>query len=187
MGIYTSNRYIYNEAYDWASEIPANEAYDAAFGCAHILADCQANDMALFEHTIRNDIAEVMSIQEGVGYVNENAFTDVIKKIVEMFKKLLAKIKGIFSAFLAKLTGAFKNGKDLVKKYEKQIIKYANWKDFKCKGVRKPKNNSIMGSINTMFQKINGVAVNYGISTVGGEKAEILKDNRNSLQTRCSF
>ena len=180
MGIYT-NYSGFTSAHDWASEIPANEAYDAAFGCAHILADCQANDMALFEHSIYSDFAEVMSIQEGVGYVNENAFTDVIKKIVEMFKKLLAKIKGIFSAFLTKLTGAFKNGKDLVKKYEKQIIKYTNWKDFKCKGVRKPKNNNIMGSINTMFQKINGVAVNYGISTVGGEKSEILKDTGLTL------
>ena len=102
MGIYT-NYSGFTSAHDWASEIPANEAYDAAFGCAHILADCQANDMALFEHAIRSDISEVMSIQEGVGYVNENAFTDIIKKIVEMFKKLLAKIKGIFSAFLAKL------------------------------------------------------------------------------------
>ena len=152
MGIYTSNRYLYNEAYDWASEIPANEAYDAAFGCAHILADCQANDMALFEHAIYSDFAEVKAVQEGVGYVNENAFTDIIKKIVEMFKKLLAKIKGIFSAFLAKLTGAFKNGKDLVKKYEKQIIKYANWKDFKCKGVRVPKSGkeNIVSSINNI-------------------------------------
>ena len=86
MGIYTSNRYL-NEAHDWASEIPANEAYGAAFGCAQILADCQANDMALFESTIYSDIEEIRSINEGYGYVNENAFTDVIKKIVEMFKQ----------------------------------------------------------------------------------------------------
>ena len=151
MGIYTSNRY-FNEAYDWASEIPANEAYDAAFGCAHILADCQTNDMALFESTIYSDFAEVRAVQEGYGYVNENAFTDVIKKIVEAFKKLLAKIKGIFAAFIAKLTGAFKNGKDLVKKYEKQIIKYSNWKDFKCKGIMKPKSDSIIEAINTLFK-----------------------------------
>ena len=167
MGIYTSNRYL-NEAHDWASEIPANEAYDAAFGCAHILADCQANDMALFEHTIYSDFAEIKAVQEGVGYVNENAFTDVIKKIVEMFKKLLAKIKGIFSAFLTKLTGAFKNGKDLVKKYEKQIIKYANWKDFKCKGVRVPKSGkeNIVSSINTIFKaNSTGIKVNYAIDT----------------------
>ena len=138
MGIYTSNRFV-GEAYDYAAEIQANEAYDAAFGCAHIFADCQANDMALFESAIYSDMAEVMSLQEGVQVVNENAFTDVIKKIVEMFKKLLAKIKGIFNAFLAKLAGAFKNGKALVKQYEKQIIKYSNWKDFKVKGIRKPR------------------------------------------------
>ena len=175
MGIYTSNRYL-NEAHDWASEIPANEAYDAAFGCAHILADCQANDMALFEHAIYNDFAEVRAVQEGVGYVNENAFTNVIKKIVEMFKKLLSKIKGIFSAFLAKLTGAFKNGKDLVKKYEKQIIKYSNWKDFKCKGILKPNSEDIIDSINTLF-KYNETSV--------GVNADIyrlyLENDKNTL------
>ena len=152
MGIYTSNRY-FGEAYDYASEIPMNEAYDAAFGCAHILADCQRNDMAIFESSIYSDMEEVKSIQEGYGYVNENAFTDLIKKIIETFKKLIAKIKGIFAAFIAKITGAFKDGKDLVKKYEKQIIKYSNWKGFKCKKIRVPKSKSnIMTDIDTLFQ-----------------------------------
>ena len=164
MGIYTSSRY-FGEAYDYASEIPANEAYGAALGCAQILADCETNDMALFEQTIYSDFAEVRAVQEGVGYVNENAFTDVIKKIVEMFKKLLAKIKGIFNAFIAKLTGAFKNGKDLVKKYEKQIIKYSNWKGFKCKGIRVPKNSGLQSSIDTLFQTNKVSAVNYNIDT----------------------
>ena len=150
MGIYTSNRFV-GEAYDYAAEIPANEAYDAAFGCAHIFADCQANDMALFESAIYSDMAEVMSLQEGVQVVNENAFTDVIKKIVEMFKKLLAKIKGIFNAFLAKLAGAFKNGKALVKQYEKQIIKYSNWNGLKIKGIRKPKSKDIKAALAGMF------------------------------------
>ena len=150
MGIYTSNRY-FGEAYDYAAEIPANEAYDAAFGCAHIMADNQANDMALFESAIYSDMAEVMSLQEGTQVVNENAFSNVIKKIVEMFKKLLAKIKGIFNAFLAKLAGAFKNGKQLVKQYEKQIIKYSNWKDLKIKGIRKPKEKDIRGALERMF------------------------------------
>lgn len=164
MGIYTSNRYLC-EAYDYASEIPVNEAYDAAFGCAHILADCQVNDMALFESTIYSDIAEVRSIQEGYGYVNENAFTSVLKKIAEAFKKLLGKIKGIFKAFIAKLTGAFKDGKDLVKKYEKQIIKYANWKDFKCTKVREPKSNNtnIKEAINTVFQAQTSSAFTYSL------------------------
>ena len=168
MGIYTSGKY-FNEAYDYASEIPANEAYDAAFGCAHILADCQANDMALFESAVYSDMNEVMAMHEGTTYVNENAFTDVLKKIVEMFKKLLAKIKGIFAAFLAKLRGAFKDGKELVKKYEKQIIKYGNWKGFKCKKIRVPKDDNIITAINTLFkydEKSAGINTNmYKIYT----------------------
>lgn len=171
MGIYTSNRY-FGEAYDYASEIPMNEAYDAAFGCAHILADCQRNDMAIFESSIYSDMEEVRSIQEGYGYVNENAFTDLIKKIIETFKKLIAKIKGIFAAFIAKITGAFKDGKDLVKKYEKQIIKYSNWKGFKCKKIRVPKSKSnIMTDVDTLFgygTDKSGIHVNYNI--VLGEK-----------------
>ena len=167
MGIYTSNRY-FGEAYDYASEIPMNEAYDAAFGCAHILADCQRNDMAIFESSIFGDIAEVRSIQEGYGYVNENAFTDLIKKIIETFKKLIAKIKGIFAAFIAKITGAFKDGKDLVKKYEKQIIKYSNWKGFKCKKIRVPKSGKegIMGAVDRLFgyaDQGTGMKVKYKI------------------------
>ena len=170
MGIYTSNSNRYfGEAYDYASEIPMNEAYDAAFGCAHILADCQRNDMAIFESSIYSDMEEVKSIQEGYGYVNENAFTDLIKKIIETFKKLIAKIKGIFAAFIAKITGAFKDGKDLVKKYEKQIIKYSNWKGFKCKKIRVPKstNVNIKSAVNTLFkydETGTGIQVNYSFT-----------------------
>ena len=164
MGIYSANRFS-SVPYDYASDIPANEAYGAAFGCAHVLADCQANDMALFESAIWDDMHEVMSIQEGVEVLNENAFTDVIKKIIEMFKKLIAKIKGIFKAFIAKLNGLFKSGKDLVKQYEKQILKYSNWKEYKIKGIRRPKGGkaSIMGDINSLFSiKISN---DYAISS----------------------
>lgn len=152
MGIFSSDRY-FGGYQDYASEIPANEAYGAAFGCAHVLADCQANDMVMFESAIYDDMMEVMSIQEGTIVINENAFTNVVKKIVEMFKKLIAKIKGIFKSFLAKLDGLFKSGKDLVKKYEKQIIKYSNWKEFKLPKIRRPKNKgeSIRDKIEECF------------------------------------
>lgn len=182
MGIYTSNRYL-GEAYDYASEIPVNEAYDAAFGCAHILADCQVNDMALFESTIYSDIAEVRSIQEGYGYVNENAFTSVLKKLAEAFKKLLGKIKGIFKAFIAKLAGAFKDGKDLVKRYEKQIIKYANWKDFKCTKVREPKKSisNLKEAINTVFQaqKISAFDYELGYNNSANSEDTLVKGLSN--------
>lgn len=170
MGIYTSG-IRYREVPDYAAMIPANEAYDAAFGCAHILADCQANDMALFESSIYSDMNEVMALQEGYQVVNENAFTDVLKKIGEMFKKLIAKIKGIFKAFIAKLGGFAKNGKDLVKKYEKQILKYSNWKDFKVSKIRKPKknNNDIKASIMAVFK----VSKDKGYETSAGDRYKL--------------
>ena len=170
MGIYTSNRY-FGEAYDYAAEIPANEAYDAAFGCAHIMADNQANDMALFESAIYSDMNEIMSLQEGTQVVNENAFSNVIKKIVEMFKKLLAKIKGIFNAFLAKLAGAFKNGKQLVKQYEKQIIKYSNWDGLKIKGIRKPRDgkDSIQSELASVFNFKLSTSYSIGASDLSEE------------------
>ena len=152
MGIYTnSNRF--GGTTDYASQIPANEAYDATLGCAQIIADCAANDRALFEAAIISDVHEVMAIHEGVEVVTEGALSGVLKKIVEMFKKLLAKIKGIFAAFIAKLTGAFKNGKDLVKKYNNQIVKYSNWKGFKLKNIRKPHTlDDLKGQITTAFK-----------------------------------
>lgn len=184
MGIYTSNRYFGGKVPDYAAQIPANEAYDAAFGCAHILADCQTNDMALFESAIFSDMQEVMAVQEGVQVVNENAFTNVIKKIVEMFKKLLAKIKGIFNAFLAKIASAFKNGKQLVKQYEKQIIKYSNWKDFKVKGIRKPRNTTnIRAKLAEVFKFT--LATNYEIkaNTTENEKMNLLNTGLAKLDT----
>lgn len=181
MGIYTSNRY-FGSAYDYASEIPANEAYDAAFGCAHILADCEANDMALFESTIYSDMSEVMAVQEGYQVVNENAFTDIIKKIVEMFKKLIAKIKGIFKAFIAKLDGLAKNGHDLVKKYEKQILKYSNWKQFKVK-IRKPKKGTdIVSDIGSVFNFSEATGGRYSLSTNSGAWVPALGDSLNTTE-----
>ena len=185
MGIYTSNRY-FGEAFDYASEIPANEAYDAAFGCAHIFADNQKNDMALFESAIYEDIKEVTAIHEGYGYVNENAFTNMIKKMIETFKKILAKIKGIFKAFIAKITGAFTNGKNLVKQYELPISKCSNWKGFKVNGIRKPSsgNENIKSSIDNLFTmkisckyELNHKATNEdSILDTGIDKIKTVKD-----------
>ena len=174
MGIYTSNRYFGGNTPDYAASIPANEAYNAAFGCAHIMADCQANDMALFEAAIYSDIQEVMSIQEGYQVVNENAFTNVIDNIRKMFEKLVAKIKGIFKAFIAKLDVFSKSGVDLVKKYDKQIMDCKNWKKFKLKGIRKPKDAATSLKIDDAF------------GTTGQSK-EIGSGNRYKLNDNGSY
>ena len=158
MGLYTnSSRWSGVNDYPYSDEIAANESYNAAFGCARIMMDVQQNDMAFFEAAIRDDVQEVMAYNEGVSYVNENAFTDVLKKIVELFKKLIAKIKGIIKSFIVKLTGSFRDSKKMVKKYENQIIKYSNWTGFKVKDIRVPKSDksNIIEAINTAV-KVEG-------------------------------
>ena len=164
MGLYT-NSSRYGNSYAYSDEITANESYNAALGCAHIMMDVQANDMAFFEGAIKDDVREVISYNEGVSYVNENALTDIIKKIVEMFKKLVAKIKGIIKSFIAKLNGAFKNAKGLVKKYEKQIIKYGNWTGFKVKDIRVPKQDLDIGSIVDYVCNVEPKATEYNFGT----------------------
>lgn len=164
MGLYT-NSSRYGNSYAYSDEITANESYNAALGCAHIMMDVQANDMAFFEGVIKDDVREVTSYNEGVSYVNENALTDIIKKIVEMFKKLVAKIKGIIKSFIAKLNGAFKNAKGLVKKYEKQIIKYGNWTGFKVKDIRVPKQDLDIGSIVDYVCDVEPKATEYNFGT----------------------
>ena len=159
MGLYTNtSRWSGVNAYPYSDEIAANESYDAAFGCARIMMDVQQNDMAFFEAAIKDDVREVMAYNEGVSYVNENAFTDILKKIVDTFKKLIAKIKGIIKSFIVKLTGSFRDSKKMVQKYETQIARYSNWTGFKVKNIRLPKagKDNIITSIST--------AVNVGAS-----------------------
>lgn len=150
MGIYTSNRHT-NEAYDYISDIPVNEAYGAALGCAQIIADCQMNDMTLFENAIYSDFKEVKAIQEGYGYVNENAFTSLIHKIIESVKNILGKIKGIFASFFTKISASFKDNKELVEKYQKKIDECKNWNGFEIDGIRVPVKENVKESINEIF------------------------------------
>lgn len=164
MGLYTNtSRWSGVNAYPYSDEIAANESYDAAFGCARIMMDIQQNDMACFEAAIKDDVREVMAYNEGVSYVNENAFTDVLKKIVDMFKKLIAKIKGIIKSFIVKLTGAFRDSKKMVQKYQKQIVNYTNWTGFKVKNIRVPKQNDVITDIQSKLD-IKGNKSCYNIN-----------------------
>ena len=146
MGIYSSN--VIRESYsvtDFASQIEPDESYNAVTGCAMAFLESQQNDLALFNATIANDFQEVSALQEGYEVINESV-ASVFEKIKEILKKLIAKIKGIFQSFLAKLRGTFSSSKDLYDKYEKQINKYYNWKDFKVKKFRKKKVNGEIGA-----------------------------------------
>lgn len=151
MGIFTNSDRTNIGSVDYAELIPANESYGCALGAAQALIDVYNNDMALFEAAIASDFSEVAAVNEGatIVAVNEGA-KEILTKVIEMFKKLLAKIKGIFEAFIAKLSSHCKDNKKLYDKYKNKITGANGWKDFKVK-VRKPKDNDIRGKIDTIF------------------------------------
>lgn len=180
MGIFTNSDRTNIGSVDYAELIPANESYGCALGAAQALIDVYNNDMALFEAAIASDFSEVAAVNEGatIVAVNEGA-KEILTKVIEMFKKLLAKIKGIFEAFIAKLSSHCKDNKKLYDKYKNKITGANGWKDFKVK-VRKPKiNNDIRSAIDTAFSyKIT--EGEHGLTTynIDGEKIMDLEFNK---------
>lgn len=138
MGIFTNNTHYGVGGVDYGEQLPALEGYDAVGGCAMAMLEVQQNDLELFKGIIAEDCREAIAVNEGYEVVNESA-KDILNKLKEIFTKLLQKIKGIFKAFLAKLVGTFGPNKSIYDKYNKQIARYTNWKDFKVKNFRKPK------------------------------------------------
>ena len=169
MGIFTGNTLSSISGVDY-SDLPALEGYDATVGCATAMLEAQQNDMALFNAAIIEDFKEVAAVNEGVEVLNESA-KDVLLKVKEIFMKLLQKIKGIFQAFLAKLAGTFSSSESLYKKYEMQIAKYNNWKNFKVKAFRECKTD--------VLKKIESVGTydaNSFVYSIDGNSKNEFKD-----------
>ena len=102
----------------------------------------QYNDFALFNAGIKMDMEECeRTLNEGFEVINEG-FKDIINKIVELFKSLIAKIKGILQAFGAKLLKVFHANKKLVEKYKKIINGCGDWSKFKVNKYRNPKTSA---------------------------------------------
>ena len=142
MGIFTSNsHYSLSGVEDYASQIPANEDYNAITGYAMAMLEVQENDMSLFNHAILGDFQEVSAMNEGYQVINESAKT-ILDKIIEIFKKLIGKIKGIFQAFMAKFGTALKDNSKLYTKYNKRISNCSKWDKFKVNKVRLPREDT---------------------------------------------
>lgn len=184
MGIFTNSDRTNIGSVDYAELIPANESYGCALGAAQALIDVYNNDMALFEAAIASDFSEVAAVNEGatIVAVNEGA-KEILTKVIEMFKKLLAKIKGIFEAFIAKLSSHCKDNKKLYDKYKNKITGANGWKDFKVK-VRKPKATDIRGEIDKAFDYSLSDSA-YGITgqTIFGLEFDKFVSSNNSYDS----
>lgn len=134
--IFNNNTHYGIGGVNYADTIPAMEGYDCVTGCGIMLMENQYNDFALFNAGIRMDMDECRrTLNEGTEVINEG-FKDIIDKIVELFKSLIAKIKGILQAFGAKLLKVFHANKKLVEKYKKIINGCGDWSKFKVNKYR---------------------------------------------------
>jgi hypothetical protein len=117
-----------------AGSIPMAEGYDCSFGPALALVEGARNDYAMFRAMLNVESRELQIRNESAGYVTEGeiaalaeaAGAGIWTKIKELFSKLVAKIKAIFHNFMAKLNSLTKSDKEMVKKYEKEILRKTN-------------------------------------------------------------
>ena len=91
--------------------------------------ESQQNELIMFENNLAVDFQEAAMIHEGANVedieaLHENVFTDIFKRIKDLFMKLWAKIKSIFKVFIAKFDSIFmKSSKEFIKKYKKDVLK----------------------------------------------------------------
>lgn len=107
--------------------VEAAEGYDQSYSGMQALIEGYQNDYALFTGALYQDIKEYSMVHEGASVdeivaLQEASISGFFNKIKEFFKKLWAKIKALFHRFIAKFDSMFmKSGKDLLKKYKKEI------------------------------------------------------------------
>lgn len=90
--------------------------------------ESQQNELIMFENNLAVDFQEAAMIHEGayagdIEALHENVFTNIFKRIKDLFMKLWAKIKSIFKVFIAKFDSIFmKSSKEFIKKYKKDVL-----------------------------------------------------------------
>lgn len=147
-----------------SSNVAMAEGYDCSIGTALALIDSARNDRAMFEAMLG---IEAKACQlESAGYTNESgemlalqeaAAGGILKKIADLFKKLAEKIKTIFHNFFSKINSLFLSDKQMVKKYEKEILRKTNLGKLEIKW-RREKNGGapkINEDVNKAYENAN--------------------------------
>lgn len=119
------------------ADLIANEAYAGAVGGYRAIEENSINMHKIFESVIGRDFAEAYTemgvlSESTLEAMNEAAVGGIWEKVKAFFKKIGEKILGILKAFKDKIVGTFtRDGKALVKKFEKQILKKVNTSVYK--------------------------------------------------------
>ena len=140
--------------------------------------ESQQNELIMFENNLAVDFQEAAMIHEGahaedIEALHENVFTDIFKRIKDLFMKLWAKIKSIFKVFIAKFDSIFmKSSKEFIKKYKKDVLK----KDLTDVTINYSKPNGVDFVINkaltVTLNSNEAVSPAYGVTDVAQKALE---------------
>lgn len=149
--------------------IEANESYIGAIGAYECMEESYVNERTVFEHVLGCDFAEAaanqgLMMESDYEAINEASSDGIFGKVIAFFRKLGEKIKGILQNAIDKIRAmCTKDGKELVRKFEKKINEKSNkgdlaGDDFKYKwcdvlhgGISSTGSDSDSGVFNTLF------------------------------------
>jgi len=145
-----------------ASTIPMAEGYDCSYGAALALVESARNDLAVFRAMLNVDARETAIKRENGGYLTEaqhsviceSAISGIWSKIKEFFAKLVAKVKAIFHTLISKLDAITKSNKELVKKYETEVLRKSNIGNLEVKWRKAKDNKTSIDLTKDFFEKI---------------------------------
>lgn len=137
------------------STVAMAEGYDCSIGTALALIESARNDNAMFNAMLGIE-AQALKLEHS-GYVAESsevialqeaAAGGILKKIGELFSKLASKVKAIFHTFFSKINSLFMSDKQMIKKYESEILRKTN-----------------LNKMEVKWRKEKGIDTNYTIGT----------------------
>lgn len=124
-------------ANSFSDNIVANESYDGIVGAYTAVEENAINEHRIFESVIGRDFTEAYVAagaldESALEAVNEASLGGIWEKVKAFFKKMAEKILGVIKSIKDRIVIAFtRDGKELVKKYDKQIVKKINTQKMK--------------------------------------------------------
>ena len=119
-------------ANSFSDDIVANESYDGIVGAYTAVEENAVNEHRIFESIIGRDFTEAYVAagaldESALEAVNEASLGGIWEKVKAFFKKMAEKIAGVIKSIKDRIVIAFtRDGKELVRKYDKQIVTKIN-------------------------------------------------------------
>ena len=119
-------------ANSFSDNIVANESYDGIVGAYTAVEENAVNEHRIFESIIGRDFTEAYVAagaldESALEAVNEASLGGIWEKVKAFFKKMAEKISGVIKSIKDRIVIAFtRDGKELVRKYDKQIVSKIN-------------------------------------------------------------